>query len=434
MLQNKKRVYLQTIAAVFSISIQHHWFPFQDAILLKLYNSGLCPYRASCTRSPTYQRNKIIMADMMTRWYKGYRGRWGQVSRVTEALATPDILPSLEDPDFERLTDKMIKDLKKQHRRSRLANTHLEPSSIYKLDGTIEVPDTESALPIKVLLVAHCCNAGHRKSDATASFVKEQFGSKHIEKDRLESVNACLHCLLSKTAHKIPRPLSMTVHAKTPNELVQFDYFYMGPWLDNLQFVLVMQDDLSSYSIDGWVYVIPGGQVPARHCHFPNLAPFEAVLKPDDGGSVMHRDRWLRIQNSSRTVHVPRILPPQASISISLLESWCTNTLRCTNIFRVIKYIPWHLYLFISTSISAALLKDSVPQNKLRRVRQPGDNKSNDTPRGALPRLTLTPSTLINTPQCMHSGSLVYECSHNGSMDSTLHGNECFGFGPGIEL
>ena len=97
------------------------------------------------------------------------------------------------------------------------------------------------------MVAGHCQNAGHGRLDSTVSFVKEQFGWKHIGKDCPEFINSCLHCFLSKTGHMITRPLSMRTHTNTSNVMVHFDCLYMGPGLGNIQYVLVIQDKLSSY-------------------------------------------------------------------------------------------------------------------------------------------------------------------------------------------
>ena len=89
-----------------------------------------------------------ITTDMTKLWYKGYCGKRGQVRHETEASETLDILPSPANPDFERPTDKLIKDPQKQLQRSLPVNAHLDPSGIFKLDGKIWVPDADSALQI----------------------------------------------------------------------------------------------------------------------------------------------------------------------------------------------------------------------------------------------------------------------------------------------
>ena len=60
-------------------------------------------------------------------------------------------------------------------------------------------------------------------------------------------VSNCVHCIMSKTGHKIPRPLPLTLHATKPNEVVNFDFLYLGQSHTEIKYVLVIKDDLSSY-------------------------------------------------------------------------------------------------------------------------------------------------------------------------------------------
>lgn len=62
-----------------------------------------------------------------------------------------------------------------------------------------------------------------------------------------EFTKVCLHCMVGKTGHKIPRPLSLTLHASKPNKVIHFDFLYMGHGIDTYKHVLVIKDDLSSY-------------------------------------------------------------------------------------------------------------------------------------------------------------------------------------------
>lgn len=43
------------------------------------------------------------------------------------------------------------------------------------------------------------------------------------------------------------RPLAMTLHATKPNDILHFDFLYMGNGGDGMKYLLVVQDDLSSY-------------------------------------------------------------------------------------------------------------------------------------------------------------------------------------------
>ena len=65
--------------------------------------------------------------------------------------------------------------------------------------------------------------------------------------DCQEFVKNCLHCLVGKGNHKVPRPLALTLHGTRPNEVLHFDFLYQGPGTGGVKYVLALTDDLSSY-------------------------------------------------------------------------------------------------------------------------------------------------------------------------------------------
>lgn len=52
---------------------------------------------------------------------------------------------------------------------------------------------------------------------------------------------------MAKSGNKVPRPIAQTLHPEKPNEVVNFDFLYMGLGHDEHKYVLVIKDDLSSY-------------------------------------------------------------------------------------------------------------------------------------------------------------------------------------------
>lgn len=53
--------------------------------------------------------------------------------------------------------------------------------------------------------------------------------------------------MIAKREYRVDGPLSMTMHGKKPNEIVHFDFLFMGQRTDGLKYVLVVRDDLSLY-------------------------------------------------------------------------------------------------------------------------------------------------------------------------------------------
>jgi transposase InsO family protein len=46
---------------------------------------------------------------------------------------------------------------------------------------------------------------------------------------------------------RIPRPLGEAIHSNNPNEVLHFDYLYMGPSDTRDKYLLILNDDLSGY-------------------------------------------------------------------------------------------------------------------------------------------------------------------------------------------
>ena len=72
-----------------------------------------------------------------------------------------------------------------------------------------------------------------------------------------EFVRQCLHCADTRSGDVVPRPLGETVHGTAPNEVVHFDYLYVGesgPQASQglsedggFRYILVIMDDLGNF-------------------------------------------------------------------------------------------------------------------------------------------------------------------------------------------
>ena len=72
-----------------------------------------------------------------------------------------------------------------------------------------------------------------------------------------EFVRQCLHCADTRSGDVVPRQLGETVHGTVPNEVVHFDYLYVGksgpqasqglPEAGGFRYILVIMNDLSNF-------------------------------------------------------------------------------------------------------------------------------------------------------------------------------------------
>lgn len=181
------------------------------------------------------------MADIMTRWLSGYRrksmgGR--RVSRVAELLAAQDIVPSADDMNLQIFDlNNIMTAQSKEPTPNDGVSLDGEP---IKINGKIWVPSSAHNIQLAIITAAHCGVSGHRGVEGTLSIAKEQFHWTRF-------VKHCIHCIVGKGGSKVPRPLSETIHGTLPNQVVHFDYLYMGVGVNDMKYLLVVKDDISSY-------------------------------------------------------------------------------------------------------------------------------------------------------------------------------------------
>jgi hypothetical protein len=69
-----------------------------------------------------------------------------------------------------------------------------------------------------------------------------------MAKDVKVFVQNCLHCVAWIPEDKVPRPLGTQLHATKPEDILHFDFFYIGLSRDGkYQYLVLLKDDLSGY-------------------------------------------------------------------------------------------------------------------------------------------------------------------------------------------
>jgi Integrase core domain/Integrase zinc binding domain len=77
--------------------------------------------------------------------------------------------------------------------------------------------------------------------------IQDHYYWKDMSKDVNVFVSSCFHCIASALGETTPRPPGEALHATKPNEVIHFDYLYMGPSTDDAKYVLIVKDNYSSY-------------------------------------------------------------------------------------------------------------------------------------------------------------------------------------------
>jgi hypothetical protein len=86
-------------------------------------------------------------------------------------------------------------------------------------------------------------------------------------KDVKVFVQNCLHCVATISGDKVPRPLGTKLHATKLNEILHFDFLYIGLSRDRkYQYLLLPKDDLS-----GYLWLVP--------CRTADAATVDALMR-----------------------------------------------------------------------------------------------------------------------------------------------------------
>lgn len=187
-----------------------------------------------------------IFADILTRWTRGYRLNEIPVLKIQSLVQIADqVVPSAVDIVWPTTQSLLASQTKSVNKPTKFLKD--ECGLIY-VNGRIWIPREDSEMRMKIIVASHCGSMGHRGVDSTASIIRENFQWIGLLQDVKDFLKACLHCLVARSGEIIPRPHANTIHAQRTNEVIHCDYLYMGPSLGtNLQYVLIIRDDLSSY-------------------------------------------------------------------------------------------------------------------------------------------------------------------------------------------
>lgn len=146
------------------------------------------------------------------------------------------------DKDFDWLSDDFVKmSQNKKYKKRPNAVSDISQGNLM-LDGKIWIADDDDELKMKLLVIARG-TAGHRGRESTKSMLQERYRWRNMSEDCTDFLKHCFHCLSANGDLKMPRPLPLTLHGTKPNEVLHFDFPFLGPTTKGLKYVLVLKDD-----------------------------------------------------------------------------------------------------------------------------------------------------------------------------------------------
>lgn len=186
-------------------------------------------------------------ADLLSRW--GATPIHTHTLTVSALLSVP-VAPDL-DPDFTWPSSHGIRQSQQAafEKGENIPANVVKNSSIWtNPNGAIWIPSSDTKLIMRILIIGHCGRAGHRGHETTLRNISDYCVWNGMNADVLSFCNTCLHCVATSGSRRSPRPLAHALHSDKPNELLHFDFLFMGKSDSGPSYVLIIKDDASSYT------------------------------------------------------------------------------------------------------------------------------------------------------------------------------------------
>ncbi len=193
--------------------------------------------------------DKNVWGDLLSRWGASMKEESTQSARIRAIVSIPSTqVQQQEEFIWPSVTE--IYELQQQAiSESSRTNLILDSKrTIYiNTEGKIWIPAEAVDLQMRICVIAHAGNSGHRGVDATIQSISEYFIWNTIASDVKSFIASCLHCL-STRGGKEPRPFGPTTRATKPNEVIHFDFLSLPQdTTTKWRYVLVIKDNMSGY-------------------------------------------------------------------------------------------------------------------------------------------------------------------------------------------
>ena len=182
-----------------------------------------------------------VWADLLSRW--GHSGR-----AICAIRQVPMEYSPMLNANFVWPTTQEVQQVQQEHAASRPSDTSEDTNGLWSNSANqIWIPEEAANLQLRLCVVAHFGVGGHRGIKPTHDALSSRFYWQQLRQDVEFFIQRCLHCCSTTGGLPAPRPLGEALHAEKPNELLHWDFLYMGPSEQGEENVLVIKDDASKF-------------------------------------------------------------------------------------------------------------------------------------------------------------------------------------------
>lgn len=244
------------------------------------------------------------LPDIMTRWMRGYRRNKKMARRLKLKDPPRYLVPTAWTNESDWPSRGTV--LSAQQHSTPPNCAKQDKDGLWRINNTAWIPAEADELKVKLLVLAHAGAAGHRGSDATHAALSEEFTWIGMRKDVADFTDDCLLCIMARDGKRVPRPLALTLHATRPNEVLHFDYLFMGESEADTRYVLVVKDDISGYA-----WLAPSEKASAEHTAETltrwNRTFTVPVYWVSDQGSHFINETLLEMASTYKISHKPTV-------------------------------------------------------------------------------------------------------------------------------
>ena len=267
-------------------------------------------------------------ADLLSRWGSARsHPAAGEVGHLRlAALLQAPLAPNRDaDLTWPTRTDIILSQQKATPPPATLVNTSYDGLLQFPT-GVIWIPPRDVSLQLRICVIGHCGRGGHRGATATAQAIKAIFFWDRIDADIAQFCRTCLHCALTSGGTRTPRPLGHAMHSDRPNELIHFDFLYLGPSTQEFQYVMIIKDDASLYT---WLKPSPDTTSDAAASALLQWFSAFGVVPTWISDQGTHFKNML-IHSLNRALHAHHhFTVPHSPKSNGTVERVCREVLRC---------------------------------------------------------------------------------------------------------
>lgn len=205
---------------------------------------------------------QCCFADIISRWANPRAAEVNDTPRLNSLRAKEVTFETFHNTGysttldaFEWPTAKRILASQAKHKKAHAKEVHQIRLDDYWSSKTsklnrIWIPDEDVELQVALCITAHCTASGHRDLDSTRKDLKEFKWTNKVANIE-QFTRSCLQCNQTKGGHTIPRPWGTVVTGDFPNDVITFDYLYIGKPMagqtHDFRYVLVLKDTYSHY-------------------------------------------------------------------------------------------------------------------------------------------------------------------------------------------